>query len=61
MKYKNFGHTSVIVDILFKYKMSKYELFVFLWFFRCCFMGSNILGKQVSFQKNIDGPTHQRQ
>jgi hypothetical protein len=29
-KYMNFGHTSVIVDILFKYQMSKYELFVFL-------------------------------
>jgi hypothetical protein len=28
--YMNFGHTSVIVDILFKYLISKYELFVFL-------------------------------
>jgi hypothetical protein len=25
----NCGHTSVTVDILFKYRMSKYELFVF--------------------------------
>jgi hypothetical protein len=28
--YKNFGHTNVIVDNLFKYEMSKYELFIFL-------------------------------
>jgi hypothetical protein len=33
MKYMNFGHTSVIVDILFKYWMSKYELFMFLIFY----------------------------
>jgi hypothetical protein len=30
----NFGHTSLTVDILFKYLMSKYELFVFFRFFR---------------------------
>jgi hypothetical protein len=27
---KNLGHTSVTVDILFKYEISKYELFIFL-------------------------------
>jgi hypothetical protein len=36
--------------------MSKYELFIFLWFFRCCFIGSNNLGKQVSFKKIVTGP-----
>jgi hypothetical protein len=56
----NFGHTSVTVDILFKYWMSKYELFVFLWFFRCCFVDSNKSGKQVSFQKNCDRPSLDR-
>jgi hypothetical protein len=49
----NFGHKSVTVDILFKYGMSKYELFVFLWFFNWCFMGSNNSGKHVSFQKQL--------
>jgi hypothetical protein len=29
--------------------------------FRCSFMGSNNLEKPVSFQKNSDGPTRQRQ
>jgi hypothetical protein len=53
MDSKNIGHTSVTVDILFKYYMSKYELFRFLWFFRCCFMGSNKSGKQVSFPKKL--------
>jgi hypothetical protein len=53
MKYMNFGHPSLTVDILFKYWMSKYELFVFLWFCRCCFVGSNKSGKKVSFQKKL--------
>jgi hypothetical protein len=28
----------------------KYEMFVFLLIFRCCFMDPNLWGKQVSFQ-----------
>jgi hypothetical protein len=31
--------------------LKNYELFVFLLIFRCCFMGPNFWGKQVSFQK----------
>jgi hypothetical protein len=53
MKYMNFWHTSVTIDILFKYWMSKYKLFIFLWYFRCCFMGSNKSRKQVSLQKTL--------
>jgi hypothetical protein len=35
--------------------MSKYELFVFL-FFWCCFMGSNNSRKQVSLKKIVTSP-----
>jgi hypothetical protein len=52
MKYMNFGHTSLTVDILFKYSMSKYELFVFLWFlgvvlWALIIQGSKFLSKKL--------------
>jgi hypothetical protein len=36
--------------------MSKYELFIIFMIFRCCFMGANILGKHISFEKIVAGP-----
>jgi hypothetical protein len=30
------------------FDLKNYELFVFLLIFRCCFMGPNFLGKQLS-------------
>jgi hypothetical protein len=63
----------VIVHILFKIPnaqllllvvrfLKNYELFVFLLIFRCCFMGSNFVGKKLSVvTKESVGPMRQRQ
>jgi hypothetical protein len=52
----NFGHTSVFVDILFKYWMSKYELFIFLWFLGVVLWDQIIQGSKFHSKKIVIGP-----
>jgi hypothetical protein len=60
-KYMNFGHTSVTVDILFKYWMSKYELFIFLWFLGAVLWALIFLGGTFHSKENSGWPMRQRQ
>jgi hypothetical protein len=55
MKYMNFGHTSVTVDTLFKYWMSKYKLFVFYDFLGVVLWALIIQGSMFHSKKIVTG------
>jgi hypothetical protein len=49
-------HTCVTVDILFKYWMSKYKLFVFLWFLGAVLQDLINQGSKFHSKKIVTGP-----